>query len=80
MWDSLRYTPSEVEKAKQKLLQNYCGAVLEELEESLEQAIMSGKLDDLGELMHNNLIVHHNWMNSGTCSHDLHYSCSLSES
>jgi hypothetical protein len=45
-----RYTPSEVEKAKQKLLQNYCGAVLEELEESLEQAIMSGKLDDLDEI------------------------------
>ncbi|GAX79129.1 hypothetical protein CEUSTIGMA_g6569.t1 [Chlamydomonas eustigma] len=41
-----RYNPAEVEKAKQKLLQNYCGAVLEESEESLEQAIMSGKFDD----------------------------------
>lgn len=42
-----RFAPNE-EQLYQKQLSIYCGAVMEEYEEELEQAIMKGKFEDTG--------------------------------
>ena len=41
-----RYTPKEVEQAKVKVLTTYCGAIVEDKGEDMEEAIMGGKFDD----------------------------------
>eukprot|EP00955_Chlamydomonas_euryale_P063750 358763-Chlamydomonas_euryale.AAC.1 len=43
-----RIKNSEQEKAKQKELQLFCGSIMEEYDEHIEEAIMAGWLNDAG--------------------------------
>lgn len=43
-----RLANKDMEKAKQKELQLFCGGIMEDFDEAIEEAIMEGKLNEPG--------------------------------